>query len=248
MSVFARFQAINENDKAAVVRKVIQNGTPNFDFFYLTGLATLMATFGLLENNVAIVIGSMLIAPVLYPILGLSLGLVMSDISIWRRSATTLIKALLAGFGMSFGAALLLAQPDMIGSEILLRTEANLIGFLIAVVAGLAVTYALAQPEWNEALPGIAISVALIPPLATTGIGVALFNIEIITGALLLLGLNIFGIVAAAMISFSLMNLARKKHVATATIEREDKRMQEEQEAVSAIDKSADKSAADGVK
>lgn len=236
MLLFARFQAINENDKASVVRKVMQNSTPNFDFFYLTALSTLMATFGLIENNVAIVIGSMLIAPVLYPILGLALGLVMSDISVWTRSSTTLIKALVIGLVVSSLATILFAESAQFGSEILLRTETTVISFMIAVIAGLAVTYALAQPEWSETLPGVAISVALIPPLATIGIGIAWLNFEVLAGASLLLGLNIFGIVTAAMISFSLMNLGAKKNIAESTIKREKERMDEEKDAIKEIE------------
>jgi uncharacterized hydrophobic protein (TIGR00271 family) len=243
MSIFARFQAINDNDKASVVRKVMQNSTPNFDFFYFTALSTLMATFGLLENSVAIVIGSMLIAPVLYPILGLSLGLVMSDISVWRRSFGTLVKALLIGLSFSFSAAILFSESTEAGSEILLRTETTIVSFMIAVVAGLAVTYALAQPEWSETLPGVAISVALIPPLATVGIGLAWFNIEIITGSSLLLAFNIFGIVSAAIISFSLMNLGQKKNIAESTIKRETERMKEEKDAIQEIENGSKRNA-----
>lgn len=241
MSIFARFQAINDNDKSAVVRKVMQNSTPNFDFFYLTALSTLMATFGLIENSVAIVIGSMLIAPVLYPILGLSLGIVMSNISVWKRSFETLFKALLIGLSFSFVATLLFSESTVAGPEILLRTETTIVSFMIAVIAGLAVTYALAQPEWSETLPGIAISVALIPPLATIGIGLAWFDIDIIAGSSLLLGFNVFGIVSSAIISFSLMNLGQKKNIAESTIKRETERMEEEKDAIKEIDSGANK-------
>ena len=77
MSVFARFRAVPDKDKASLIRKLVENGTPDFDYFYLIGLSTLMATLGLLLDSSSIVIGSMLIAPLMYPILGVSLGLVM---------------------------------------------------------------------------------------------------------------------------------------------------------------------------
>ena len=237
MSLFARFRAIDENHKAYVVRKLIQNSTPDFDFFYLSALAMLMATLGLLEGNTAIVIGSMLIAPVLYPILGVALGLVMSDQKVFGRSLYTLAKALVLGLALSILAALLFSDGTDVTTifEIMARTEPTLISVAVAIVAGLAVSYALAQPEWSEALPGIAISVALIPPLAVVGIGIAKLNLEIVTGSLVLLSVNIAGIIFAAMISFSLMNLYEKRNIANSTIKKEEERIEEEKAVIEEI-------------
>ena len=103
--ILARFQSISEKDKSALVRKLMENSTPNFDFFYLTGLSIIMATLGLLLDNTAIIIGSMLIAPLMYPILGVALGLVMSNGEVLGRSIGTLIKALVIGFVLAIGAA-----------------------------------------------------------------------------------------------------------------------------------------------
>jgi len=72
----------------------------------MTLLSVLMATFGLLLNNVAVIIGSMLIAPILYPILGVSLGITMSDSSLISRSSLTLIKSSVVGVFASFVATL----------------------------------------------------------------------------------------------------------------------------------------------
>lgn len=243
MSLLGRFQAIEEKDKAAVVRKLMESGTPNFDFFYLTGLAVIMATFGLLINSPAIVIGSMLIAPILYPILGLSLGIVMSNPTVIRRAFLTLIQSSLSGVALAAIATLLFASTSEPTAEILARTEPSLVFFLVGVTAGLAVSYVLAQPEWSETLPGIAISVALIPPLSTVGIGVAWLNLEIITGALVLLGINAFGIIVAAMLSFSLMNLYQKQNIAKSTIKRANEKMKEEAEAIEEVDRLAEEEA-----
>ena len=145
MSFFTRFQVIDENHKASVVRRLIESSTADFDFFYLSGLATLMAALGLLANNVAIVIGSMLIAPMLYPILGLAMGFVMSDTGVISRSLFTLLKAFVLGIVLSMLAAFFFGTPDPMTSEILLRTDASLVSVFIAVIAGLAVSYALAS-------------------------------------------------------------------------------------------------------
>lgn len=236
MSVFARFRAIEENHKAAVVRKLMENSTPNFDFFYLTGLSVLMATLGMLVDSPSIVIGSMLIAPLLYPILGIALGLIMSSYEVLNRSLITLSKSILVGFVLSVVATLILGDgSSSITNEVLLRTEPSLIHFIVAVVAGAAVSFALAQPEWSETLPGIAISVALIPPLSVVGIGVAQLDIEIISGSLVMFTMNLFGILFAAMVSFSLMNMHDKENIAASAIKRQDEKTLKEEAAIAEV-------------
>jgi uncharacterized hydrophobic protein (TIGR00271 family) len=238
MSVFSRFRAISDSEKAATVRKLMEASTPDFDFFYLVGLAVLMATLGLLLDNVAIVIGSMLIAPLLYPILGLALGITMSNYSVSKRSLITLIKSFAIGLLLSFIATLLFAPGDVtLSSEVMARTDVGLLHFLIAVVAGAAVAFTLGRPEWSETLPGIAISVAIIPPLSVVGIGLAALNMDIIAGSVVMLLVNIFGIVFASMVTFSLMNLYEKQRIAESTIKRENDRVSEEAEMIKELDK-----------
>jgi len=242
MSIFARFQSIEENDKAAVVRKLMENSTPDFDFFYITGLAVLMATFGLLLDSPAVVIGSMLIAPVLYPVLGIALGLVMSNPSVLGRSMVTLTKSFGIGIALATVATIIFSQIDAGGfvltNEIQHRIEPGILYFFVALVAGAAVSFVLGQPEWSETLPGIAISVALIPPLAVVGIGIAQLNLQVIGGSLILLLLNFFGIIFSAFVTFSLMNLYEKQHIAESTIKKVEERIERENEAIAAADES----------
>lgn len=242
MNVLVRFQAIDDNDKAAVVRKLMQSSTPDFDFFYLVGLSVLMATLGLMLDSASIVIGSMLLAPLMYPILGVALGLVMSNGSVLTRSFLTLLKSFIIGLGLSSVAAVLFGDSAAYAtSEIMARIEPNLVHFIVALVAGLAVSFALAQPEWSETLPGIAISVALIPPLATVGVGIAAFDLAIVSGSLVLLAINLIGIIFAAMVSFSLMNLYQKQNIASSTIKREDERLEEEKKVIEEITEAQNK-------
>ena len=236
MDILARFQAINDNDKAALVRKLLESSTPNFDFFYLVGLSVLMATLGLLLDSAAIVIGSMLIAPLLYPILALALGLVMSNAEVIGRSTWTLLKALGIGLGLAFVAAFFFGESSMYTSfEVMSRTEPSYLYLLVAIVAGAAVSFALAQPEWSETLPGIAISVALIPPLATVGVGLAALDPVVIKGSAVLLLLNLIGIIGAAAFSFMLMNLYQKQNIAESTIKKVEKKMEEEERAIEEV-------------
>jgi len=239
MPLFARFRAVPDKDKASLIRKLVENGTPDFDYFYLIGLSTLMATLGLLLDSSSIVIGSMLIAPLMYPILGVALGLVMmgDNVSLLQRALFTLIKSLGIGLGLSVIAAFFFGDPDEMvkSAEVLARTLPSHLNFLVAIVAGAAVSYMLARPEWGDALPGVAIAVALVPPLATIGVGIAAGSAMIIKGASMILFLNLFGIIAITVIVFLLMNLGEKKNIAESTVRREDEKLEIEKKIIAEV-------------
>lgn len=238
MTIFARFRALPDKDKAALIRKLVQNGTPDFDYFYLIGLSTVMATLGLLLDNSAIVIGSMLIAPLMYPVLGVALGLVMmaTNVGLLHRALSTLVKSLGIGLGLSVLVAFLFGDAEMYQTaEVMTRTVPTHLHLLVAIVAGAAVAYMLAKPEWGDALPGVAIAVALVPPLAAMGVGIAAMSALIIKGATMILLLNLVGIIATAVIIFLLMNLSEKESIAVSTAKREDEKMDEENRVVAEV-------------
>ncbi len=240
MPFFARFRAIDENGKAAAVRTLMEASTPSFDFFYFVGLSVAMATLGLLADSASIVIGSMLIAPLLYPILGVAMGLVMSNQGVLGRSTVTLVKSIVVTLVVSALITLFFGE-GIVTAEVAARINPTILHFLVAVVAGASVAYALARPEWSETLPGVAISVALIPPLSVVGIGIAMFNMEVIAGATVMFLMNLTGIIFAAMVSFSLMNLYEKQHIAESTIKKEEERQEKEAAAVAAVVDSVEK-------
>tara|TARA_B100000508_G_scaffold60333_1_gene47314 strand:- start:353518 stop:354243 length:726 start_codon:yes stop_codon:yes gene_type:complete len=226
----AHLRTINDSDKTKAVDLLIRESTGDFDFFFFIVLSVLMATLGLIANNPAIVIGSMLLAPILFPILSISLSIIMSDGPIIARSIATFLKASAAAILTAAAATLIFAPFAPITSEILLRTEPSLIYVGVAIVAGLAVSYSLAQPALSATLPGIAVSVALIPPLATIGIGVANLDIAVISGAFTLYLVNVLGIVFSSMLIFALMNLYTKRKVAEKVVQKEEKRLEEAKE------------------
>lgn len=245
MSVLSRFETIEEEDKEKAVKFLVEHATPDFDFFFMIVLAVLMASFGLLAGSETIVIGSMLIAPLLYPILGISLGISMSDPLLVRHSLWTVIKA--SGFAVaaSVTAALFfsVARNGMVAEtpEIVLRTTPSLLLLAVAVVSGFAVSYALVKPKLSETLPGVAVSVALIPPLAVVGIGIAWLNASIALGALMVLLLNVLGIVAASMMSFSLMNVYGEKRTAHKALAQEKRRIEDEKIEVKKAEEASEK-------
>ncbi len=223
------FNHLSQKDKRLAIEDLIHDSTPRPSFFAMVILSVLMATFGLLIDNASVIIGSMLIAPILSPILSLSMGIVMSDSMLVARSGWTLIKSLAVGVALATVATLFVsAESRTVGAEILSRMQPSLVFFSIAFVSGFAAALARVNPDLSETLPGIAISVALIPPLAVVGIGIALLNWPMISGAAMLMAVNVVGIVFASMLVFSMMNLYVNRDVAVRAAQAEDRALERE--------------------
>lgn len=214
-------------DKRAVEKAVvslIQHSAPRLDFFVLVGLSVIMAALGILADNVAVIIGSMLIAPLLYPVLSLSMGIIMADAKLVVRSLVTIGKSIVLGVGLSVLATLFLADiGDPYNRTFLNSLEPSLLYLAVAVVSGIAGAFAFLKPQFNEHLTGVAISVALIPPIAAIGVGLAELDGVIIRAGAVQFVVNIIGIIFASMIVFSLLNFYRSKTVAKLEVKREEK-------------------------
>jgi uncharacterized hydrophobic protein (TIGR00271 family) len=184
-----------------------------------------MASFGIIMNNTSVLIGSMLVAPLLSPVLSLSLGFVISDIKLIQRSISTIAKSIVVAIITATIATLLFGNGYDLSVSYM---EPSLLHITVAIVAGLAASFAIAKPQLNEMLPGVAIAVALIPPIALTGVGLAKGSWLVMTNGLIIFLLNVVGIVFAAMITFSLMNFYIRRGVAVRAIEKEKQEMEEE--------------------
>ncbi|MFC1623499.1 DUF389 domain-containing protein [Patescibacteria group bacterium] len=200
----------------------------------MMALSVLTAVFGILLESTAVIIGSMLIAPLLSPILSLSLGITIADSSLISRSFTTILKSVGLGAGVAAVAGLVFGGGK-IPSELIISPEPSLLYAGVAIVAGFAASFALVKPKLNETLPGVAIAVALIPPVALIGIGIAKWSWTMITDSLLLFGLNAAGIIFAGMITFSLMNFYTKKKVVEKIVVKEEKKLEKEEKEVESL-------------
>ncbi len=225
------FSNIDEKDKSNAIRELISDATPRPSFFFLVGLSILMATLGLLINNASIIIGSMLIAPIMSPLLSMALGIVTAEERVISWSFITLAKAI--GYSLIFSIVvtwLFGAHVDLYNVEIMSRTEPSIIYLIVAIISGVATSYARVKPELNETLPGTAIAVALVPPIAVTGIGIATLNWALATGAFQMFILNCIGVVLSAMLMFSLMNLYSKRVLTLVAQSKETLKLEKEKE------------------
>lgn len=200
---------LNADEKMVVTQDIRQFATSSFDFFLLVVLSCSIATLGLITNSPAVIIGAMLVAPLMSPIIGIGMSSITGDSLLARNSATALLRgATLAVLLSSLMTVVNVNLPFVVlqelPGEVLARTHPSPIDLVIALAGGLAAAYALTRPNISAALPGVAIATALMPPLCTVGIGVALTRWDVAGGALLLFITNAITIAFAAALVFFL--------------------------------------------
>lgn len=164
---------ITPSRRTVVIEEIIAGSQPGIRFYAMVTISTLIAGLGLVANSTAVVIGAMLVAPLMVPIFGIALALVRGDVNLLRRS----ILAEVMGVALSVVIAWFLGSLPLAletTPEMLARTEPNLLDLLVAVFAGFAGTYALIDERLSPALPGVAVATAIVPPLANTGLCLAL--------------------------------------------------------------------------
>jgi uncharacterized hydrophobic protein (TIGR00271 family) len=184
----------------------------NLNFMILTITACLIATFGLLSNSTAVIIGAMIVAPLMMPLRGLAFGALEGDPELFRRSITSLGVATIVALLLAILIGRLVGFPDF-GSEVLARTEPTLLDLGIAVVAGGLSGFAKVRPKVSDALAGTAIAVALMPPLCVVGLSLSQGLWQYSWGAFLLYITNLLGITVACMLVYILAGYTRPNRV-----------------------------------
>jgi uncharacterized hydrophobic protein (TIGR00271 family) len=202
------------------VKQVVEKGSiPSFGFFFMLAASGVIATFGLLSNSAAVIIGAMIVAPLMNPIVSLAFGGVDGNRVLIFRSLLTIVIGTIVIVTMAFLVSELIGWK-LAGSELIARMSPSLLDLGIAVAAGAAAAFAYTRPGVSSALAGIAIAVALVPPLCTVGIALSLghkagtdigFAMGTVSarGPFLLYLTNIFGIVLSASLIFFLQYFRR---------------------------------------
>lgn len=186
--------------RVELVEKIQSNSRWNFDFVALVCLSTLIAAMGLVLNSTAVVIGAMLVAPLMTPLLGTGVALVQSNWVLIGNST----RAVGLGFLLAFVIALLVGfvTGPIEGSEMLARGEPKGLDLAVAFISGMAAAYASCRPNLSAALPGVAIAAALVPPIATAGLSASMPSWVTASGATMLFFTNIVAIVLGAAFTF----------------------------------------------
>lgn len=179
------FPPLDREQRLELVQSLREGSRWSLNFGVLLGCSVLIAGLGLLQNSVAVIIGAMLVAPLMTPLIGIGLALVQGNFDLLRVA----IRAMAKGTIVSLGLGLLLqwlTPGDELTLEVSLRGSPNILDLFIAFFAGVAAGYAFARPQLSNALPGVAISVALVPPLAASGIALGSGDWQVSAGAMML--------------------------------------------------------------
>jgi uncharacterized hydrophobic protein (TIGR00271 family) len=198
---------VSSERKLEIVREIKVGSQPSRSFYILLLAATLIASFGLMANSTAVVIGAMLVSPLMTPIIGMSLALVRGNGKLFWRATQAEIFGVMLAIGVAALFGLLPVNPEPT-AEMLARTQPNLLDLLVAVLAGFAGAYAMVDERISPALPGVAIATAIVPPLANTGLCLGLGAYAGAWGSFLLFFANFISILLVASAVFLAAGLA----------------------------------------
>lgn len=176
------------------------------EVFFSAGIAT----FGLVENSPAVIIGAMLISPLMGPIMATGLALAIGDLYLGIKAIFNLLASVTASIAFA-GFLVWLLPFHSATSEVISRTKPNLLDLGIALLSGFAGSVVVCRggSEGAMALPGVAIAVALMPPLCTMGFGLGSgVNLDIMGGSGLLFLTNLVAIVASAFVIFLMVGMS----------------------------------------
>ncbi|MDJ0497429.1 MAG: DUF389 domain-containing protein [Acidimicrobiia bacterium] len=175
-------------------------------FFLLMGFATTIAAFGIISDSTAVVIGAMLVAPLMTPLMGTSLSLTMGWPKRAAMSAGVALGGVALAIGLSavYGGTLAWGIDPVTNSQVASRVAPTLIDLIIAIAAGGAGAFALSRPDVSDALPGVAVAIALVPPLAVVGLMLEARQFSEAFGALMLFTTNMVAILLVGALVFLL--------------------------------------------
>ncbi|MEA3354469.1 MAG: TIGR00341 family protein [Campylobacterota bacterium] len=195
------FKKAQESDFKELFVSLRESAKLSSVFIVLMVLSTLLATTGLFQNSAPVIIGAMILAPLMAPIISLSMGVVRGENELIQNSGRTLTYGILTA--LVFSVVFTYFMPlTTITDEMRGRLNPNLLDLMVAIFSGIAGAYANSKSEIAKSLAGVAIAVALVPPLSVTGIGLGWGDMDMVFGAFLLFITNLVGITLASAFTF----------------------------------------------
>lgn len=209
MSFFFEARPFTTESKREAVRVLMANAVPDRDFFLLVCGAIALAVCAIFLDSIAVLIASMIVAPLAYPILALGLGIVVGDLRLALRSLWMILTALISAVALSFIATMLFGSVRV--DPIFLSFSSNLtLATAIALIAGAIASYGLIRPKVGGAMTGIGVAVSLMPPLVATGVYSALGDLVVAESAFIIFLLNVLGILIASIGVFLLFGISKE--------------------------------------
>ncbi|MCP3853694.1 MAG: DUF389 domain-containing protein [Actinomycetia bacterium] len=206
-------------DRRRVMTELAITRVPDwgFRFAVMLTLSVIVAVMGLSADSAAVVIGAMLLAPLMTPVLGLAASLSMGLVG---KTALSMVRVGLATAGsilVAYLLSLLLPNESLLPDEVWSRTSPDLRDLAVGLAAGAAGAYATVRSDASSSLPGVAVAVALVPPLAVVGITLEAGERGLAGGAFLLYATNLAAIVLAGVIVFVVTGFVPPRRLARTT-------------------------------
>jgi len=205
---------ISDEDRRERVREIYDSASGTVEYYFFIVLSCIIATIGLIQDSAAVIIGAMVIAPLMSPVLGVSMSIVRGDIPLLLRALRSVVIGVVMALAVScLTAWIVYVNPQT--PQILARTQPNILDLIVGLAAGMAGAYAMNRKSLFLSLSGVAIAVSLMPPLAVTGIGLALKNADMAYKSFLLCFSNMVAINMAAILMFTSFGFIPKKEGST---------------------------------
>jgi uncharacterized hydrophobic protein (TIGR00271 family) len=201
---------LERDDQKALLDRIQAGALGGVDFQVMMVLSSGLASLGLLEDSTAVVIGAMLVAPLMGPLIGAGLALTQANLFLFQRSIRVALVGLLIGLAVSLVVGILNPgfEPSL---EIEARGSPDILDLGIAALSGLVAAYAFGRPGVANTLAGVAIAAALVPPLCVVGIGLTNDRPLVAANSAILLVTNLVAIVLSAAAAFSMLGI-RSEH------------------------------------
>ena len=201
-----RLPTLPREERKELLERVEAGVSGDSDFRVMMVLSAGLASLGLLEGSTAVVIGAMLVAPLMSPLIGAGLALAQGNLLLYRKSIMVTLLGLLTGFAVSMAMGLLNPgfEPSL---EVEARGTPDILDLGVAILSGFVAAYALGRPGVANTLAGVAIAAALVPPLCVVGIGLTNDRPMVAANSAILLLTNLVAIILSAAGAFSLLGV-----------------------------------------
>lgn len=203
------FFSVTKSDQYRAISDLVRESRANANYYTLLILSSIIIAVGLLLANSAVLIGGMLVTPLLTPILLISLGITTSKPKLIQNVSILLVKSVIVIFAVSFVAGLVFSVPDHeeFFNDALFNNSLRsaLLYFIVALVSGIAATFAWVRKEVTNILPGISIAVSLVPPISMVAIWISVLQFDSARFFLMVFILNLLGIIVGSMTVFSIL-------------------------------------------
>ncbi len=204
---------VTKREQEKVVAGLIEKSRPTSPYNLLLIFSAIIVACGILMDNTPVIIGGMLVTPMLTPILAIVLGISTGEIGLVNRSLWITLRSILMVviIALIFG---FLFSDGLAGNRFIESIQPNILYVIVSLISGAAATFAWTNEDINDALPGVAVAISIVPPLAVLGIGIGHFSANLIRDSLVIFSLNFLGIMMGSLLVFSLLQFYKAKKVA----------------------------------